>query len=1286
MNRPPLASRAGLVVFVLGFPPLAAQVPEVLVGQGVRSYSLVWPKVFWHTPANCFPGGGEFPPSGTENPEVLTRVASAGGMIRKLLDENPSRPPNICNPYRFHSDVAADATHVYWVDPTGLVRLSTDANVGDDPELLTAVITGDEESRRAELAVDSEVVYALVYDGADSRLYSVGKETGTPVLRETINGVRARRLSTDGKYVYWLQGGSLRRGFFSRGVSITTIATGVTGYYAEGEKSTLIIGGGTTEYVWIGKSRQLFRYNNVDSSTSAALYTSTDPTGVIYSLTSIAGSVLLLEGVRGVFFLEARTVTSPDPPMFELENQLLFRVGRSGGEGDLLYFRNGSFPGVRDAGELSTDGAFLFWEDEGRVLRHPADAEALPMTNMRVTDLEVTQAIQDLANAVRLIEGKRTFVRLHVRSDDPAASVAGVYAHLTATWTGGSGGPLAPINSVGSRLTVVPSPDRDNIDQSFLFEIPLSWTSESNLRLTGVLNPHKLPLQESYANNSRTVGPLTFEPSARLAVQFVAFEFSYDGTTYSPDYTNDILPTYSWIRRAYPLASNPGSGDDPTPGFRPRLFYIFDDDLGARVDQSASGCKDNLCASAYTNSKMAAWRVESGSSLFYYGFIKDAGSVGGVDLFPRGQAAPSDPVSSGPTGDPSLRSFSNWDTDSTYGDWYAGHEIGHTFNRDHPSQGNMCGHSASDPNYPYTGALIGPAGGSLAGFDAGDYLNDPAVLPRDTWSDLMGYCAFQWISDYTYDAMYDFMEAAGAGAAGGTVEPAGGGGGGAGIGGDWLSAFGVIDEEDGTAIFHHLRRLDEVAFIPPQRGREYALHQRAAGGAILMESFIDAEPVRDDVLNASLSFGAVVPFAAGAREVCVVRTADGHVLACRAVSSSPPEIDDVAIEGAPGPIAGIAELSWSASDADGDTLCFDILHSADGGASFQPLIFNHKAMSAPINTGRLGGGGAILRVIASDGVQCARADTPPFTITPKPPSPRILTPADGTRIQHGQLLTFTGEADDLQDGSVPGAMLQWSGFGLSRRFITGASVCLDDVAVGENLITLTARNSLGLSATASITVFVHDDLSVPGATLAVGPEKTGWHVPPGTSALQTRTLSISNSGRGTLNWTASEDAGWLELGAAGGTAPSQLLLSANPSGLPEGTALSTVVTIHGPAGQSVEVPVSLNIGAVFNEEDTFAGGMAFIRGDCDGDGEVRGIVTDAIFFLNYNFTGGDEPPCLAACDTNGDGEARGLVTDAIYLLSYNFLGGEPPPSPFPGCGPGEGSDTELGCAEPPPDC
>lgn len=70
------------------------------------------------------------------------------------------------------------------------------------------------------------------------------------------------------------------------------------------------------------------------------------------------------------------------------------------------------------------------------------------------------------------------------------------------------------------------------------------------------------------------------------------------------------------------------------------------------------------------------------------------------------------------------------------------HELGHNHGREHAP----CGVSPSDPNYPYSGGLIG-----VWGYDSrSGSLQDPSRC-----ADIMSYCDPQWVSDYTYQAFLE---------------------------------------------------------------------------------------------------------------------------------------------------------------------------------------------------------------------------------------------------------------------------------------------------------------------------------------------------------------------------------------------------------------------------------------------------------------------------------------------------------------------------------------------------
>ncbi|MFF9162146.1 hypothetical protein ACF081_18010 [Streptomyces longwoodensis] len=339
---------------------------------------------------------------------------------------------------------------------------------------------------------------------------------------------------------------------------------------------------------------------------------------------------------------------------------------------------------------------------------------------------EITQAVQDLGHSVTLIAHKTTVVRLYVSgTSGPAAQVRGVIAVRRS-----DAGPATTVASVNA-ITLDPahSPDlatrRGDADLSLNFLLPAGLTTEgestiSAVRVVDAVSGTPLPL-------TGPAGPtVRFQAGPPLRVRILGIRYAY-GTppTVRAPRDLDYRALISWLTRAYPV---------------PEVISTQ-----AVVDASAAPdfTSDDV------NAQLAALRALDMSAggdqhTHYYGMVADSG------FFMRGSAAgiPAT-VASGPTGPATF----GWDFDGVYGDWYGGHELGHTFGRKHPG---FCTESPDDLlQFPFQHGQLGDATHAFVGFDVGDpALNLPMrAIPGEQWHDVMTYCDRQWISSYTYEGI-----------------------------------------------------------------------------------------------------------------------------------------------------------------------------------------------------------------------------------------------------------------------------------------------------------------------------------------------------------------------------------------------------------------------------------------------------------------------------------------------------------------------------------------------------
>lgn len=1169
-------------------PETPEDVPDVVVAEAT-DYTIQSPKLFYLNNPPCAPirspeaeapDTSFAPPQPSRGNEEAAEPGSVIGLSEQLVGRTAVHGAEPREMYNFYYDIfceppdepdiisnlAADEDYVYWHsrEQSALVRVSENRL---DWETTPPEIVRSHADKRSELVIVGNDIYMLHMGHDASGLYRIPKNgsSSTQILTSAQTGFPNADFQTDGEYLMWRTWtGSqwqLKRYNLTTG-AINTVTSGVISFYSVA---------GNVAY--IGYEDEIRSYNHSTGVLSAPLYTS--PVNAYINSITADGS--------GLYFIR-QNASTPGA-------NVLYRLPFGSSTPDPLYAPPNT--PVLSMYNLQRDGNYLFFIHGDEIKRIRTNADLDPLTNLRIDGLEITQAIQNDSNSVDLVRGKRTAVRLFASSEGD--SVPGVSARLYRI--NGSGtiidGPLMPINLArdGAYMRVQTSPDKDNINESFTFFLPPSWVDDPTLRLQAELNPYHAPPESSYADNVLTTGTFDMDASGRLEAHFILFEYDSGGSRIAPRYNEDYLQTVSWVRRTYPVASAPGGYTDSSPGFRPKISRLFDADLGGNVDGTNRHpeCQDRIdrdpAEEGYLDdpSLCAAWYVvcptldairaaeEIPSEIQLVGMVPDGGG------FARGWACGGG-VST-PTGDTAGRDW-GWDFDGSYGDWYAGHEIGHSQGRAHPSSGNECGHSASDGSYPWPNVEIGDE--SYRGFDMGDTGLNSLLIPRvypNEWHDMMGYCMApgQWISDYTYLGIKSFIgSAAGSGSAlhmGGTPV---------------LQLSGVIYPDANEADLSQVRLWTSLSSPPaaPVSG-PYRIRLLNSGGTQLAAYNFTPEEGEGEI---ALVMGEFVPFVAGTVRVEITHPASGDVLWSYDISDNAPTVSNVQLVGAPSPVTGEVTLQWTAVDADGDSMTYDVLYSTDDGATWKMVQLGLTSTNTEIDTAVLGGSSqARFKVIANDGLNQGEGMSNAFIMQDKAPVVTVLSPHDGAEYVYGQEVYFSAEVLDYQDGSLAGGDIVWRD---QTNFIVGVGTefSQDNLLIGENIITVTATNSDGLFTEVTFSIFVNDDLELPEATLTVGPDQAGWHVADGETTLQSATISVSNSGDDTFTVTATENASWLTVSQSGNSTPLQLTLSADPSAIESGQTLQTTLQIVGTSSagtQVVNVPVSLSMGEITAGDGSF---------------------------------------------------------------------------------------------------
>lgn len=810
----------------------------------------------------------------------------------------------------------------------------------------------------------------------------------------------------------------------------------------------------------------------------------------------------------------------------------------------------------------------------GKIFVRPIDLPIFSIKpNIAATQLEITQGIQEADGlGVTLVAGKRTYVRFHVRKTSGSADPV-VGARL---WriVGGQrvGDPLLPSARpnlfrfvpylfggdryvVDPTVTVRANPDRNALGDSFFFRLPDSWTAAGALTIEAEVNPTFLPnaVDEATRTDNILRTSFTFEDTPTMVLRLFSVRYRNNGTVYAPTETQ-LREVENWLRRAYPIA---------------RLIVKRDTEDMTNLNRIPT-C-DEVNGRLFWDNLFLKWAGIDPTPTRYFGLVADASS----SVWMRGCAAdiPSF-IASGPTGDPNNHSFSVWDKDNdgeSYGDWYTGHELAHTWGRSHVAcRGDEGG---PDTNYPMgENGSIGRLNSQNQywGFDV--YLRGPIVYPP-TWKDVMTYCNNQWISAYTYEGIRNRLVSENAAAAQSSFSDA--------PLADYLVVQGAVTPAGPSATLDEIYRLTAPALLTRSGPGPYAIRLVDAGGAILANypftPRVDTEAPDDQ--TKPLLFVEQVLFVAGTRKIQIVSA--NTVLAERNVSANAPIVTVTAPAG--GETVGDVGLTvrWSASDLDNDPLVATVLYSRDGGVSYAPLRLHLSASEVMIPVTELGGSAqGKIRVLVSDGVNTAQAESAGFFSAPnQPPIAEIIAPEAGATFGYGQRIPLAGSAVDLEDATLPDSAYQWYS-NVDGYLGAGPTLDADLETIGDHTILLYVTDADGATEVAQRTIHLSNDVMIPAVALIAAPVATNFVATTGSTTVQTQTVSLRNPEASALTWQATSNASWLSVAGVSGVTPATVELRVDPAGLATGD-YTGVLTIdsNGPGGAlpPQQVRVSLTV-------------------------------------------------------------------------------------------------------------
>jgi hypothetical protein len=407
--------------------------------------------------------------------------------------------------------------------------------------------------------------------------------------------------------------------------------------------------------------------------------------------------------------------------------------------------------------------------------------------DLSIDGFYLTQSTQSDPVAVPLVKDRSAWIRVFLKANEANSA----QPQVKATFTNGATVNTLTLNAPG--LSVPTAINEGDATKSWNGAVPAAWM-QPGVQVSLQVDPSGLIPESDKTNNTTAAVALDVRtlPTWKITLVPVTTPNGSGGTMTGAVDTTNMAAFVDLAKRLWPMPDT------------------VDVAVGASLTSSLSAPLDSAGNTWGTVlSEVNARRTADGSTRYYYGVVPTnySSGVAGLGYVP-GHAA------------------IGWDKSGSRAGVLA-HEVGHNFSRPHSPCGGVSG---PDPNYPTTGNYAGGRIG-VTGWDA--FAGSANLKDAATYTDVMGYCGSQWVSDYCYKLVLTYR----AGGANNIVpsptqEPAPE---------DCLVIWGRI--EQGRVILEPAFPARTLARLP--EGGAYRLEALGAGGESLLDLPFGTEEVAD---------------------------------------------------------------------------------------------------------------------------------------------------------------------------------------------------------------------------------------------------------------------------------------------------------------------------------------------------------------------------------------------------------------------------------------------------------